>query len=129
MEVVLAVLSGLLFAVATYLLLRRHLLRMVVGLIVLANAVNLLIFTMGRLTRVSPPIIPEGREMPVEAYANPLPQALILTAIVISFGILAFAIALVYTVYLREDILDSDALRLEEERGGAEEVETRRLPV
>lgn len=129
MEVTLAVLSGLLVAVAVYLLLRRHLVRMVVGLIVLSNAVNLLIFTMGRLTRVSPPIVPDGRELPAEVYANPLPQALILTAIVISFGILAYAIALIYITYDREDVVDSDALRREQEGDETASAAGRTLPV
>lgn len=128
MEVVLAVLSGLLFAVAVYLLLRRHIVRMVVGLIVLSNAVNLLLFAMGRLTRVSPPIVPDGREMPTEAYANPLPQALILTAIVISFGILAYAIALIYLTYQKEDTVDSDVLRREQSEASTDG-ERRMMPV
>lgn len=99
MEVLLAVLVGLLFAVGVYLMLRRNLLRVLFGLIVFSNAVNLLIFTLGRLTRAVPGVIPEGLEAPVGAVANPLPQALVLTAIVIGFGLVVFALVLVMRAY------------------------------
>lgn len=110
MELILAVTSGVLFAASFYLMLRRNLLRFVVGLIMLGNAANLLIFAMGRLTRVNPPVIPEGAALPPTPYANPLPQALILTAIVISFGLLAFTLVLVYRNYRTTETLDADAL-------------------
>lgn len=110
MQVLLAIVSGVLFAASFYLLMRRNLLRFVIGLIILSNAANLLIFTMGRLTRDHPPVIPEGAKLPVEPYANPLPQALILTAIVISFGLLAFALVLVFRNYLTTETLDADTL-------------------
>lgn len=110
MEVILAIVSGVLFAASFYLLMRRNLLRFVIGLIILGNAVNLLIFTMGRLTRDNPPVIPEGQELPTTPYANPLPQALILTAIVISFGLLVFALVLVFRNYLTTGTLDADTL-------------------
>lgn len=114
MEVLLAITSGVLFAASFYLLLRRNLLRFVVGLIMLSNAVNLLIFIMGRLTQGNPPLIPFGEHVPPTPYANPLPQALILTAIVISFGLLAFTLVLVHRNYLTTDTLDSDALEAAE---------------
>jgi multicomponent Na+:H+ antiporter subunit C len=62
----------------------------------LGNGVNLLIFTAGRLTPGLPPIVPPGADAPLHAVANPLPQALILTAIVISLGLVAFALALLH---------------------------------
>ena len=114
MELILAVVSGILFAASFYLLLRRNLLRFVIGLIILGNAVNLLIFTMGRLTRATPPVIPKGMDIPPEPYANPLPQALILTAIVISFGLLAFTLVLVYRNYTVSHTIDADALSASE---------------
>lgn len=110
MELILAVTSGALFAASFFLMMRRNLLRFVVGLIVLGNAANLLIFTVGRLTRERPPVIPYDANVPVAPYANPLPQALILTAIVISFGLLAFALVLVYRNYVVTETLDVDAL-------------------
>ena len=130
METLLALTSGVLFAASFYLLLRRNLLRFVVGLIMLSNAVNLLIFTMGRLTQANPPIIPHGQEVPSAPYANPLPQALILTAIVISFGLLAFTLVLIYRNYQVTDTLDVDALMAAEPPSSIEPVrEDQQLPV
>ena len=111
MELILAVVSGCLFAASFYLLMRRNLLRFVIGLIILSNAANLLIFTMGRLTRAQPPVIPYGAKVPPEPYANPLPQALILTAIVISFGLLAFTLVLVYRNYTVGRTVNADELQ------------------
>ncbi|HUF65186.1 MAG TPA: NADH-quinone oxidoreductase subunit K [Gemmatimonadaceae bacterium] len=96
MESVLVVIVGALFASGTYLLLRPNLLRLIIGLMLLGNAVNLLIFTAGRLTPGLPPIVPPGADAPLHPVANPLPQALILTAIVISLGLVAFALALLH---------------------------------
>jgi multicomponent Na+:H+ antiporter subunit C len=115
MELILAVVSGILFAASFYLMLRRNLLRFVIGLIILSNAVNLLIFTMGRLTRAQPPVIPKGMTVPPEPYANPLPQALILTAIVISFGLLAFTLVLFYRNYTVSNTIDADDATASEE--------------
>ena len=89
MESALAVLVGILVAAATFLLLQRNLLRQIFGIMLLGAGVNLLILTLGRLTRVTPPLVPDGADLPPEGYANPLSQALILTAIVIAFNNLA----------------------------------------
>ncbi len=99
MEPVLAIVVGVLFTAAIYLILRRSLVKLVIGLILLSNAANLLIFTVSGFTRAAPPLVPEGLEQPVGAVADPLPQALILTAIVISFGVLAFAVVLIHRAY------------------------------
>ena len=96
MEILLSFVVGCLVAGGTYLLLRPHLLRLFFGLVLLSNAVNLLIFTMGRLTRGTPPLIVEGQTVPTEAIANPLSQAIVLTSIVISFGIASFMLVLVW---------------------------------
>jgi multicomponent Na+:H+ antiporter subunit C len=111
MEIILAIVSGLLFACSFYLMMRRNLLRFIIGFIILSNAVNLLIFTMGRLTLGQPPLVHHhGAEVPPAPYANPLPQALILTAIVISFGLLAFTLVLVYRNYTVARTIDADEL-------------------
>lgn len=94
MELVLALVIGGLYGTGIYLLLRRHPVKLVIGLSLLANAANLLIFVCAGLTRARPPLIPEGAERPLTATADPLPQALVLTAIVISFGMLAFTLVL-----------------------------------
>lgn len=114
-ELMLAISVGLLFSGAIYLLLGRTLVRMVLGLLVLANATNLSIFVMGRITRDKPPLIPENRDfVPLEAIANPLPQALILTAIVISFALTAFILVLTFRAHQEMGTMDTDKMRLAE---------------
>lgn len=80
-------------------ILRRSLVKLILGLILLGNGANLLIFLVGRLTKGKPPIIPEDAYTLADVYADPIPQALILTAIVISFGLQAFAIVTIKRVY------------------------------
>ncbi|GAB4121653.1 MAG: Na+/H+ antiporter subunit C [Acidobacteriota bacterium] len=99
MEIGLALTVGLLFAVSFYLLMRRSLAKVIFGLMLFGQAVNLLILTAGRLVRYQAPLIPADGRTPPVPYADPLPQALILTAIVIGFGILGFSVALVYRTY------------------------------
>lgn len=114
MEIVLAALVGVMLTVAVYLLLSRALLRLLLGLAILGNAVNLTIFTAGRLTREVPPIVPKDLKVPYEAVANPLPQALILTAIVIGFAMFSFLLILAYRAYRTLDADNTDAMRLAE---------------
>lgn len=118
MEALLAVVSGGIFASAIYLMLSRNILRFVFGLGLMTNAVNLLIFTVGRLSRAQPPLIPAGATVPEPGVANALPQALILTAIVIGFGMLAFAAVLVYRNFEEMDTMDPDAIRVAEPPDG-----------
>jgi len=108
MEPLMAIVVGLLYAAAVYMMLRRSIVKLVIGLMLLSNAANLLIFTVSGMTRGAPPLIPEGAMQPVGAVADPLPQALILTAIVIAFGVLAFAVVLIHRAYeiVKADDLD-----------------------
>jgi multicomponent Na+:H+ antiporter subunit C len=99
MELLLAITIGILYASGIYMILRRSLVKLILGLILLGNGANILIFLLGRITKGRPPIIDEGSKIFTEIYADPVPQALILTAIVISFGLQAFAIVLVKRVY------------------------------
>lgn len=117
METALCLLVAAFFAVSIYLLLSRHVIRMLLGVALLSNAVNLLIFTAGRLTREVPPIIPPDSTVPDQITSNPLPQALILTAIVISFSFFAYLLVLSYRAYqdLRTD--DTQEMRLAEPEG------------
>ncbi len=110
MQMLLALLVGLLTAAGVYLMLRPNLLRKVFGLVLLSNAVNLLVFTVGRAARVAPPLVPEGATLPIEPYANPLPLALVLTAIVIGFGLVAYALVLVYRTYATLGTMDAEEL-------------------
>jgi multicomponent Na+:H+ antiporter subunit C len=107
MNVILAFLIGALFSVALYLMLRRNMVKLIAGLVILSHASHLLIFTSAGLVRGEPPLIAHESEAPPEVFADPLAQALILTAIVISFGLLAFTLVLVhraYELYRTEDL-------------------------
>jgi len=114
MEAALAVLCGWLVAVSVYLMLSRSLVRYLFGLIVISNAANLVIFVSGRLTEVEPALVPSGLVQPDEMIANALPQALVLTAIVIGFGLLAFAFVLAYRAWEELGTVDTDAMRAAE---------------
>ena len=85
-ELVLSLGIGILAASGTWLILRPRTFQVIIGLCLLSYAVNLFIFSMGRLTVGGPPIMPRGGFVNPDAYADPLPQALVLTAIVISFA-------------------------------------------
>lgn len=111
MENVLSLLIGILVAAAAWLLLQRNLLRQIFGVMLLSAGVNLLILTAGRLTRVTPPLVPDGALVPPEGHANPLSQALILTAIVISFGLTAFTLVLLYRAFQALGTVNADELR------------------
>lgn len=96
MELLLSILVGVLYAAGLYLMLRRRLAQLIIGLGLLTNGTNLLIFNAGGLTRAKPPVIPPDAMEIDGPYADPVPQALILTAIVIGFGVLAFALMLAH---------------------------------
>jgi multicomponent Na+:H+ antiporter subunit C len=112
-DALLAGLVGVLYAAGLYLMLRRSLVQVVVGLGLLGHAANLLIFVAGGLTRGRPPLVPPSGAVPADV-ADPLPQALILTAIVIGFGVLAFALALVRRAWQVTGTDDIDELRTTE---------------
>ena len=114
MEALLAIAIGVLVAVSVYLMLARNVLRFLFGLVLISNAANLTIFVAGRLTAEAPALIAEGADAPLDTVANALPQALVLTAIVIGFGLFAFALTLVYRTYQNLGTLNSDEMRLAE---------------
>jgi multicomponent Na+:H+ antiporter subunit C len=98
-ELLLALVSGVLYAAGIYLMLRRRLAQLIIGLGLLSNGTNVLIFTAGGLTRARPPVVPHGADTLMPPYADPVPQALVLTAIVIGFGLLAFSLVLAHRVH------------------------------
>lgn len=110
MELVMAIVVGGLFAAGLYTILRRSIVRIAIGLVLLGHAANLLIFTAARLTRYQAPVIPADAEAVAQTAADPLPQAMILTAIVISFGVLVFALVLIQRVYTAVGTDDVDSL-------------------
>ncbi len=117
MEAALAFVVSVFFAVAIYLMLSKHIIRILLGVSIFGNAVNLSIFTAGRLMREVPPIIPETLQTPDSAIANPLPQALVLTAIVISFSLFAFLLVLAFRAYQELGTDDTDGMRVAEPEG------------
>ncbi|MDY0394398.1 Na(+)/H(+) antiporter subunit C [Virgibacillus halophilus] len=96
METMIIILAGILISVATYLLLSRNVLRIILGTAILSHAAHLIIMTMGGLERENVPLIGGGQKGP---YTDALPQALILTSIVISFAVTALLLVLAYRVY------------------------------
>ena len=111
MTVPLALSVGVLFAAGIYMILRRSFVKLIIGLALISHGANLLIFAAGGLTRGKPALIPGDQDQLSGAYTDPLPPALILTAVVISFAILAFTIVLVKRTYQEVGTDDLDAMR------------------
>lgn len=106
MSILLAFTAAVLFGIGTYLVLQRKLSRVIIGIGLIGHGANVLLITAGRRGRS--PIIGSG---PVADFADPLPQALALTAIVISFGVTGLLLALAYRSWLLTDddeIADDD---------------------
>ncbi|KAA9010184.1 Na+/H+ antiporter subunit C [Histidinibacterium aquaticum] len=96
MELLMASAIGVLTAAGVYLVLRLRTFPVIIGTSLLSYAVNVFLFASGRLVVNQPPILRDG----VESYTDPLPQALVLTAIVISFGMTAVAVMVALAAYL-----------------------------
>lgn len=111
MQLIMPFVVGILFAAGIYMILRRSIVKLVIGLMFLGHAANLLIFTAGRLTPGGAPLVPPGRDTVSGPTADPLPQAVILTAIVIGLGVQAFALVLVKRAYQTVGTDDLDAMR------------------
>ena len=114
MDYVLAALVGIFIASGVYLLLSRSVIRMLIGMTIFGNGVNLLILVSGRVMREIAPIVPPGLDAPAGPIANPLPQALILTAIVIGFSMFSFLLVLALRAYQTLDADNTDTMRLAE---------------
>ena len=114
MEPVIAVLVGVLMAATVYLMLSRSFVRFIFGLALLSHAANLVIFASGGMTRARPPLVAAGESLPPPDIANAVPQALMLTAIVISFSLLTFALVLAFRTYQELETLDTDRMRAAE---------------
>lgn len=108
METLIIIVAGVLVTVATYLLLSKNLIQMILGATVLTHAVHLLLMAMGGFKGNTVPIAEEGKN---QIYVDALPQALILTSIVINFAVTAFFLVLAYQVYLRTNTDDLSKMR------------------
>ncbi|MEM1109617.1 MAG: NADH-quinone oxidoreductase subunit K [Planctomycetota bacterium] len=109
MFVVLAIVTGALFTCGFYLLMQRSLTKLILGLLLLSHAANLAVFLSAGLTRSPAPLVELGESAPPADAADPLPQALVLTAIVIGFAVVSFAAVLVRRM---GEALSSDDLDL-----------------
>jgi multicomponent Na+:H+ antiporter subunit C len=109
MELVLAIVAGVLYASGLYLMLRRRLAQVIVGLGLLSNGSNVLILSAAGVTRAKPPLISDAA-LTADQFADPVPQSLILTAIVIGFGVLAFALVLAHRVHRSAGSDDIDVI-------------------
>ena len=125
MEILIASAIGALTAAGVYLILRKRSFAVVLGMTMITYAINVFLFASGRLVVNQPPILQDG----VTAYTDPLPQALVLTAIVISFGMTAVTVMMALGAFLEggDDHIDLPARDLREPRrkagggnGGAE---------
>jgi multicomponent Na+:H+ antiporter subunit C len=99
MDVLLPFIVGILYGVGIYLMLHRSYIKILIGMAILGHGINLFLFSVSRLTRGRTALIPEEATQLEGVFADPIPQALILTAIVIGFGIQAFAIVLFRRAY------------------------------
>ena len=116
MTVLYAFVAAALFGCGLYMVLSRHLVRVLLGLSLLTTAVNLALFQAGRIRSVQPPLIPEGAERLGDA-ADPLPQALVLTAIVIGFALSVILASLALRAHRGHGTLRSDEIRSAERLG------------
>lgn len=95
MEIIIIILAGILIGSSVYLMLSKSLIRIIIGTALLSHGILLMTFTMGQLKRGSIPVLEEG----VEAYSDPLPQALLLTVIVITFALTAYMLVVAVRTY------------------------------
>jgi len=106
MNLITAIAIGILFGAGIYQILRRNVIRAAIGLVLIANAVNLFLFTSGAYNGRA-----AAYTTALEQTSDPLPQALVLTAIVISMGGFAFVLSLLYAISTRYKTSDSDEVK------------------
>jgi len=112
METFMTIISGVLFTVGTYLILNKNLLRIILGLTLFTHGTHLMLMAINGLKRGAAPLLGEN----AASYTDPIPQALILTSIVISFALTAFLLVLGYRTYVE---LGTDNMK--QLRGAADE--------
>ena len=123
MEVLLCWLVGILFATSVYLLLNKNLVRVLFGIMLIGTAINLLIFAAGRLTEAAPAFVHIVDGKTLHRVANALPQALILTAIVIGFGVVSFSLVLITKAWQELGSVDADRLDQAKKRYHSKEID------
>ncbi|MFC0582954.1 Na(+)/H(+) antiporter subunit C [Micrococcoides hystricis] len=108
-NITLLLVMAVLYAIGVYLVTERSLTRILLGMMLITNATNLLILATGGLAGLAPIVTGEA-SADVDRYNDPLPQAMMLTAIVISFAVTAFFVALIYRAWVisRQDEVEDD---------------------
>ena len=122
MTLVYAIAIGAYFGCGLYMMLSRHVVRLVLGLALLTNGAIFLIFLAGRIGSTTPAVIESGAQVLAADAANSLPQALVLTAIVIGFALTAFAVALIVVAHKRLGTLDARDMTAAESLGAPDPV-------
>lgn len=110
MEIVLTILVGVLYTAGVYMLLRRSILKFIIGIIFMSNATNLIVFLASGIMAGKPAFVDDGI-VSSNDLSDPLPQALVLTAIVIGFGIVVFTLALKFKFFQVTGTDDLDQLK------------------
>ncbi|PTY06753.1 cation:proton antiporter [Verrucomicrobia bacterium LW23] len=110
METLIILLAGFLFACGFFLILRRNITQVLIGVLFLSQAANLAILAVSGLGTGISAIVQNGAASPPSGHADPLPQALILTAIVIGFGVFSFAVVLLKKAFRDLGTDDTDHL-------------------
>ncbi|WP_159887817.1 Na(+)/H(+) antiporter subunit C [Paenibacillus puerhi] len=96
METFITIIAGILFTVGTYLILNKNLLRIILGITIFSHATHLMLLAVNGIKKGAAPLLGEN----AASYTDPIPQALILTSIVISFALTAFLLVLGYRTYV-----------------------------
>ena len=107
METFMTIIAGILFTIGTYLILSKTLLRIVLGMSLFTHGVHITLMAINGLKRGAAPLLGEN----ADSYTDPVPQALILTSIVISFALTAFSLVLAYRTYQEHGTDDMEQLR------------------
>jgi len=107
METFITIIAGILFTVGTYLILNKNLLRIILGITLFSHATHLLLMAINGLKKGAAPLLGEN----AASYTDPVPQALILTSIVISFALTAFLLVLGYRTYVELGTVNMKHLR------------------
>jgi len=110
MEILLAILVGVLYTAGVYMLLRRSTLKFIIGIIFLSNATNLLVFLSAGIAPGKPAFL-DASGAASGRMADPLPQALVLTAVVIGLGIVVYLLAVKYRLFNETGSDDLDQLK------------------
>jgi len=110
MNLIISLILGILFSASVFLMFQKSFFKLIIGVILFSYATVFFLFSVGGITKNAPPLISKNKVEATEKMADPLPQALTLTAIVISIGVQLFVIVLLKKVYVSVGTEDLDEL-------------------